>query len=1262
MLIKEYRIPLPLSVEEYRTAQLYMIQKKSRLESKDKSDGVEIIENRPYENGQYTKKIYHIGSHLPAWLKAILPKSALNVEEEAWNAYPYTRTRYKCPFVEKLILDIETIYTDDHGTQDNVFKLSETELRARIIDHVNVVCDKVPNSEYKAEEDPKLYQSTKTGRGPLKEDWLQSYEPQYAGKACSSSVMCAYKLCRVEFRYWGMQTKIEWFIHNIAIRKTLVRAHRQAWCWQDEWFGLTIQDIRKLEEETKLLLSSKLIGQSPNLSDQAQLDINDRDQHPLTSVKGKNDLKNLYQPGSTEVTTTKADIFYQNQPPPSNSTPKSKNISTNKADEEINGKNTLIPADEENVLGNIPTRSTRTLGEEGQSSPYLPVSRQSIRYETNSTLAATVQVLKDWRLNNIMQDTDDSEEEYFDAQDNIADHDAMDEIRLSQMKSLISLASIESDEEDTTGSFTRDSSQETIAQEFYSPNKSISAKRSQGNDYTASNTTSSSSFSSEGPTSCLYKTLVLVIHGGCLLDSRLDYGSQQSDYQTFEVTFNSIIRSHYPFAEDSIATRLVPCPPICASALSMLAATETLCNRMRKPSEANAAAVNFSGNFAPLSAIPVLAVNSSEYNNAIPALVNQANSVYQDFINSNEGRGFHGKVCMVCDSMGAIIAYDALINNANPSQVSSTDTSPRTPSVIPTVTIESTCSSPSKVSSSFSQMEISFYFSFDVADFFMLGSPIAMILIMRILKQLPGCTLLRRPPCDQVYNLFYPIDPIAERLEPVLLGQFSNIPSISVVRFQQYPLGNGKLHYFKDAVFDNSQLFWPPTVNQSINNQSPVMQSEMTSEKGASILNQDYLLTRWWGNKRLDYALDCPKSLFGFPEAAIPHMLHSSYWESYDAVAMIIRQILHGNGIESLRRSDHRAESFSFTPSYPTEKWLKKRSNVKVMNVTANHRGSDIVVLESKPQYIVSKFVYGPLDVVSLTGEKVDIYIKVKGNWEFYDTVITGNQGKIKYTLPMEQQLGLGTFPVKAVVRGDHTVADSTLFVIPPETEVVVFSIDGSFTASVSLRGKDPKLKPGAVDVVRHWQDLGYLIVYVTGRPEMQKNRIMAWLTAHNFPFGIVSFSDGISPDRTKYKLSFLKYLTMEVKITIHVAYGSPKDIATYKEIGLAPHQIYIVSKKAKKKYSVQFIIDGYAQHLMDLASVSSSRPAVGRGRIVASRSRFSLPNSGITNKFDGSTLESFRNITRSRYRADSDTKNYKANDQRNSKNVSKYYSIETVV
>lgn len=67
------------------------------------------------------------------------------------------------------------------------------------------------------------------------------------------------------------------------------------------------------------------------------------------------------------------------------------------------------------------------------------------------------------------------------------------------------------------------------------------------------------------------------------------------------------------------------------------------------------------------------------------------------------------------------------------------------------------------------------------------------------------------------------------------------------------------------------------------------------------------------------------------------------------------------------------------------------------------------------------------------------------------------------------------------IFRGDHTAVDFFLTVVPPKTESVVFSIDGSFTASVSVSGRDPKVRAGAVDVVRHWQELGYLIIYITG-------------------------------------------------------------------------------------------------------------------------------------------------------------------------------------
>ena len=38
----------------------------------------------------------------------------------------------------------------------------------------------------------------------------------------------------------------------------MLRAHRQAWCWQDEYHGLTMDDIRRLERETQLHLAVKM--------------------------------------------------------------------------------------------------------------------------------------------------------------------------------------------------------------------------------------------------------------------------------------------------------------------------------------------------------------------------------------------------------------------------------------------------------------------------------------------------------------------------------------------------------------------------------------------------------------------------------------------------------------------------------------------------------------------------------------------------------------------------------------------------------------------------------------------------------------------------------------------------------------------------------------------------------------------------------------------------------------------------------------------
>jgi len=46
-------------------------------------------------------------------------------------------------------------------------------------------------------------------------------------------------------------------------------------------------------------------------------------------------------------------------------------------------------------------------------------------------------------------------------------------------------------------------------------------------------------------------------------------------------------------------------------------------------------------------------------------------------------------------------------------------------------------------------------------------------------------------------------------------------------------------------------------------------------------------------------------------------------------------------------------------------------------NVAPNHRANDVIVLEGRPQALIGRFMYGPIDVVSLTGEKVTCHFTV---------------------------------------------------------------------------------------------------------------------------------------------------------------------------------------------------------------------------------------------------------------------------------------------
>lgn len=1207
---------MPMSVEEYRIAQLYMIQKKSREESEGEGSGVEILENRPYTDGpggsgQYTHKVYHIGQHIPSWFRSILPKAALRVEEESWNAYPYTRTRYTCPFVEKFSIDIETYYKPDTGCQNDVFNMSSAERRQRDIDPIDIVKDFIAPHEYLAEEDPKLYKSYKTQRGPLSDDWIAEIN----NNPGNMPVMCAYKLCKVEFRYWGMQSKIERFIHDVGLRKVMVRAHRQAWCWQDEWYGLTMEDIRLLELETQLALQQKMA------------------QYSCNEEGGEN---------NGAVTSPEKELEAREA------------NSSNEADGTARTMgDTLQARGELTKQWSTSSRSSRSSKRGG--SP----SRHSI---------------SEWRMQSIARDSEDStDDEFFDAHEDFSDNEEIFAKEITKWSSNDMMDKIETAEsEEAQGDLYQESgtagverlNEDGSSQQCLQPSKIhvlllvlhggniLDTGSGDQNSKQGDVNTIGSAFDAVMRVhypAALGRIAIRLVPCPAVCVEAFSLVSNLSPYSYDEGCLSNS-QDHIPLAalpllatsapqyQDAVATVIVRANQVYGDFIKSLEGA-TFTGQVCLIGDCVGGILGFDALCS--SNITVSESQNSSRRGSIVSV--QDNDLLSPgiIINSTHCSGSGSGLSLegsrhlsrsnidIPRSSGPDDPKKQLPRKRSDSSTYELDTIKQHQAFLTSLHSSVLRNDPgSRRSSSSTMLEgggALGKFDFEVSDFFLFGSPLGLVLALRktVVPSLDVAHL--RPACQQVYNLFHPADPSASRLEPLLEKRFHLMPPFSVPRYQRFPLGDGQSALLADVMQSHSIMFGDHS-NPSSPGSIPAFRgarraSETSIASQVSGLADSYtasnianIAARWWGTKRIDFALYCPDALTAFPTVALPHLFHASYWESTDVVSFLLRQVMrHENS--SILELDGKEVS-EFTPSKPREKWMRKRTHVKIRNVTANHRVNDAVFNEDGLQLVMGRFMYGPLDMVTLTGEKVDVHIMTQppsGEWVYFSTELTNNSGRISYVIPESKRLSIGVYPVKMVVRGDHTSADSYLTVLPRGTEFVVFSIDGSFAASVSIMGSDPKVRAGAVDVVRHWQDLGYMIVYVTGRPDMQKQRVVAWLSQHNFPHGIVSFCDGLVHDPLRHKANFLKSLITEAHMKIFAAYGSTKDISVYTSLGLPPSQIYIVGRPTKKlQHQCQFIADGYASHLSQLEYNQRSRPAkTGSARMVLRKGSFGLGGSG---------------------------------------------------
>ncbi|CRH01581.1 phosphatidylinositol transfer protein, putative [Plasmodium relictum] len=299
MKLVEFRLAMPLTLEEYKLCQLYLVAKASledsekNLNSLEKNEneskkGIVILKNESYINdnglpGQYTYKRINLLNKLPKWLLNFIDAKYCILDEKSWNSYPYLKTVYESSGFPKAKIQVESAHHMGFNTEDNALNIPEDLLPLRKIIYIDIVNDKVSYKDYNPKEDPSLFYSEKAKRGKLDEKWKEN----------STTIMTCYKLFTINIPYFGIFcSRIEnWIISSL--KDNILKYHRKAFCWIDEWFDLTIEDIRNIEKDVQKKLNHFWNESESNNGDQVNNEEKSLEVQDCDTTTNYNNEKNI---------------------------------------------------------------------------------------------------------------------------------------------------------------------------------------------------------------------------------------------------------------------------------------------------------------------------------------------------------------------------------------------------------------------------------------------------------------------------------------------------------------------------------------------------------------------------------------------------------------------------------------------------------------------------------------------------------------------------------------------------------------------------------------------------------------------------------------------------------------------------------------------------------------------------------------------------------------------------------------------------------
>uniref|UniRef100_A0A8C3JWX2 DDHD domain containing 2 n=1 Tax=Calidris pygmaea TaxID=425635 RepID=A0A8C3JWX2_9CHAR len=195
--------------------------------------------------------------------------------------------------------------------------------------------------------------------------------------------------------------------------------------------------------------------------------------------------------------------------------------------------------------------------------------------------------------------------------------------------------------------------------------------------------------------------------------------------------------------------------------------------------------------------------------------------------------------------------------------------------------------------------------------FFAFGSPIGMFLTVRGVKRInPNYSL---PTCKGFFNIFHPFDPVAYRIEPMIVPDLEFEPMLL-----PHHKGRKRMHLelkegltrmsvdLKNNLLGSLRVAWQsftraplPAVEGASTEAEGEAEAETKAEEPPAAVKEEASLInvgRLNGGNRIDYVLQ-EKPIESFNEYLFALQGHLCYWESEDTVLLVLKEIYQTQGI-----------------------------------------------------------------------------------------------------------------------------------------------------------------------------------------------------------------------------------------------------------------------------------------------------------------------------------------------------------------------------